>query len=123
MGSVEAQLLDIVRVADRRNADLEVSGILAYDRFGYYQVVEGAFDAVSELRISISRDLRHRMNKQRLLPRDDRNTPLCLPMAFVQTRIPHFELLKPAGTHRMADFERQLIVCAAEKYPISYATG
>jgi len=120
LGDLESHLLDIVRVADRRNQSLNVSGVLAYDASGYYQLLEGPLDGIAELRWSILRDRRHKVHTQKLEPRRHRSTPVCLPMAFIQTSIPHCALLRPGGAHAMAAFECHLLDRAEEQYPISY---
>jgi hypothetical protein len=121
VGDAQTHLLDIVRVADVRNAAEGVSGLLAYDAYGFYQVLEGPFDALTKLRASILRDQRHRVNWERMTPGRDRRTPRSLPLAFIRTDIPHGEILRPGSTRAQALFETYLLERAAQTYPSSYA--
>lgn len=121
VGDAQRHLLDIVRVADRRNAAEGVSGLLAYDAYGFYQLLEGPFDAVTKLRASILRDRRHRVNWEQMTPARDRRTPRTLPLAFIRTDIPHGEILKPGNARAQALFEKHLLDRAAQAYPSSYA--
>jgi len=55
----EAAVADIVRVARERNAELGVTGALAFTGERFAQVLEGPRAAVKELMVSINRDPRH----------------------------------------------------------------
>jgi hypothetical protein len=123
VGDAQTHLLDIVRSADLRNAEKGASGVLAYDEYGFYQVLEGPFDAITELRRSILRDRRHRVNWERVLPRRKRWTPVSLPLAFIHTKIPHGDILKRDNAHTIAAFESSLLDRAAQAYPRSFAHG
>jgi hypothetical protein len=123
VGDPQSHLLDIVRVADMRNAAAGVSGLLAYDVYGYYQLLEGPYESILQLRRSIMRDRRHRVNWQSTVPRRERRTPLSLPMAFIPTDIPHGGLLRPGNARVQAAFETSLLERAAQNYPNSYAAN
>jgi hypothetical protein len=121
VGDAQAHLLDIMRVAEARNAEMDATGILAFDRLGYYQILEGPLPAVSHLRQSILRDRRHRVNWERLQPLGARRTPASLPMVFIPCEIPHWKILQPSNAPALAAFEANLRELAAETFPISYA--
>jgi hypothetical protein len=121
VGDVQSHLLDIVRVAERRNVDAGVSGVLAYDAYGFFQVLEGDFDAITDMRTSILRDRRHRVNWQRLVERPVRRIPACLPLAYIRADIPHCRILRPDNSLVIDTFEQSLLVRAIEKYPTCYA--
>jgi hypothetical protein len=123
VGDPQSHLLDIVRVADMRNAAAGVSGLLAHDVYGFYQLLEGPHDSILQLRLSIMRDRRHRVNWQSMVPRRTRRTPLSLPMAFIPTDIPHGGLLRPGNAPVQAAFETLLLERAAQSYPSSYAAN
>lgn len=121
VGDGQTHLLDIMRVAEARNAAAEVTAILAFDSAGYFQILEGSFLAVSHLRRSILRDRRHRVNWERLEPVAARRTPATLPAVFLPCEIPHGAILQPRNARALAEFENRLQALAAETFPITYA--
>ena len=123
IGDAQAHLLDIMRVAEARNAAAGVSGILAFDRVGYYQILEGSYLAVSGLRDSILRDRRHRVNWERLEPLSARRSPASLPMVVLPCEIPHGPITQPRNTAALDAFEARLRNLAAETFPISFAAA
>jgi hypothetical protein len=122
VGDAQTHLLDIMRVAERRNAAAGLTGILAYDRVGYYQILEGTLPALAHMRLSILRDRRHRVNWARLKPLGARRTPASLPMIFLPCDIPHGPIMRPKNGPVLAAFEARLRELAAETFPTSYAT-
>jgi hypothetical protein len=50
---------DIVTVARTRNADMDITGALAFTETHFAQVLEGSHDALEDLMESIRRDWRH----------------------------------------------------------------
>ncbi len=50
---------DIESVAQRRNAELDVTGALVFDGTYFFQTIEGSADAVTAIMRSIQRDPRH----------------------------------------------------------------
>jgi hypothetical protein len=59
IGGWSPELLDIARVAFARNAALEVTGALYFDRLRFCQVLEGEPEALEALMGSIRADSRH----------------------------------------------------------------
>lgn len=55
-----AEVMDIVQVANARNALLGVTGALVYTELHFAQVLEGSARAIDELMASIRNDQRHR---------------------------------------------------------------
>ncbi|MFW5641756.1 MAG: BLUF domain-containing protein [Roseicyclus sp.] len=121
VGDVRAHLLDIARAGERRNATAQVSGVLGYDVYGFYQVLEGRCADVGALRRLILRDRRHRVNWECIRQVDARRMPMTLPIAFLATEIPHGAILRPGNDGVPERFEAFLLDRAAEKYPRSYA--
>lgn len=52
-------VIDIVRTARRRNWDLEVTGILIFDGWAFFQFLEGPRTSIHSVVESIYRDSRH----------------------------------------------------------------
>ncbi len=55
----ENELLNILEVSRRKNAERDITGILLYKGGNFLQVLEGPEDAVTALYTTISRDTRH----------------------------------------------------------------
>lgn len=56
---VEAELMDILEVSRRKNAEREITGILLYFEGSFLQLLEGPRPAIEELMATIARDDRH----------------------------------------------------------------
>jgi len=78
-----AEILDIVRAADRRNPGLGCSGMLFYADGTYAQLVEGPPAGVDALWESLSRDPRHRVLWWRMGGAPGREIDPDLPMGFL----------------------------------------
>lgn len=57
--ATDAEVSQMVGLAQKRNAELNVTGALMFTGTHFAQVLEGPQSAIEELMISISRDLRH----------------------------------------------------------------
>jgi hypothetical protein len=57
--SSDAQLADIVSVAESRNTTLQVSGALVFTGDSFAQILEGGENELDELMLSIRNDRRH----------------------------------------------------------------
>jgi hypothetical protein len=120
-------ILDIVRTADRANAEQGLSGMLCYGASRYVQLLEGPRPALDRLAWRLSRDMRHRVLwSHRAGPRE-RTIPATLPMGYAsdaqlrELRLP----LPPCDTApddpaRLAAF---LATIAARIYPATCAAG
>ena len=75
-------VLDIARIAERRNATAGVNGCLFFSHTHYLQVLEGAETALAPLWASILRDRRHRVLWQGAWPLTARRIR-DLPMGYV----------------------------------------
>lgn len=56
----ESRIPDLLAKSREKNGDLDVTGLLLYERGNFLQVLEGAADTVEELYDTIQRDPRHR---------------------------------------------------------------
>jgi hypothetical protein len=90
-------LLDIVRTADRANAEHGLSGMLCYGASRYVQLLEGPRPALDRLAWRLARDMRHRIlwtHRRGLAPR---TIPATLPMGYAsETQLRELRLALPA---------------------------
>jgi hypothetical protein len=56
----QEDLEDLARVSQRNNAEREISGLLLYSQRFFLQVIEGDYDDIAELYITLEHDDRHR---------------------------------------------------------------
>jgi hypothetical protein len=111
-------ILDIARVAERRNADLSCSGLLLYGDLGYFQIIEGSLVAVKELLSSLSIDSRHRIIWKEVSGPCGRCISPSLPMGyFDQSECFKAEIHMPNMHTSAAKVSKIILDAAAYKYP------
>jgi len=109
-------ILDIVRVAEARNATLACSGLLAYGNAGYMQMIEGPAPAIDALFSSISHDKRHRIIWSSIAHDHPRLISPDLPMGYVSMDNEGLRLMLTPETCATTDLV-ELLDAGKRKYP------
>lgn len=120
-------LLDIVRTADRANAEHGLSGMLCYGSSRYVQLLEGPRPALDRLAWHLARDMRHRILWSHRRGPGARTIPATLPMGYAsETQLRELRLTLPScdtAPDEPARFVAHLSTIAARIYPATCAAG
>ena len=110
----EADLMDLLVKARAKNADLDITGTLVYEKGHFFQVLEGEAAAVKALFETIKKDERHR--QVRLLIEDDIETRQFGEWSMAWSKLNHKALLttfveisKAAGVTAVISPDHQMI--------------
>ncbi len=112
----DSVILDIIRISEERNLALGCSGLLAYGRTGYAQIIEGADHCINQLRDSILRDPRHIVLWHDTARKRPRLIRPCLPMGYISTDSEGLRLSLSPRTCATSDLVA-LLDAGRRKYP------